>query len=253
MNILVSNDDGIHAKGIEVLVKKLRKAGHTTCVAAPLRESSGTGHGVTLHRPLRVIDYYKNNEHFGYAIDGKPSDCVKLGYWGLFEGIKFDFIISGINKGENLGSDVLYSGTVSAASEGALIGIRAIAVSAITRGQAPDYDTAADFLVKYLEDINDVEFPRDSFLNINVPNIGKENIKGYKYTKQGDRKYEDNFIERIDPQGNKYYWLGGEAVEYENDPKVDFNIVKSGYISITPINLNLTDENFMDTLKKRGK
>lgn len=252
MKILVSNDDGINAEGIKILVKTLKKAGHDVKVSAPLKEASGTGHGVTLHRPLRVTEVYEDGELFGYAVDGKPSDCVKLGYWGLFEEIEFDFIISGINKGENLGSDVLYSGTVSAASEGALLGKKAIAISAVTKGEKPKYEMAADFIVKYLEDIKDVEFPRDSFLNINIPNVEEEKLKGYKYAKQGDRKYVDNFIERIDPQGNKYYWLGGEAVEYEKDPFVDFNIVKEGYISITPINLNLTDEKFMQNLKERG-
>ncbi|BDU51008.1 5'/3'-nucleotidase SurE [Haliovirga abyssi] len=249
MNILISNDDGIHAKGIEVLHDCLKEAGHNVYVIAPAKEESGTGHGVTLHRPLRLQKINKNNIHFGYAVDGKPSDCIKLGYWGVFKDKKIDMIISGINRGENLGTDVLYSGTVSAAAEGALSGVRSIAVSLYKPSENPNYETAGKFLVKFLEEIDELEFPKESLLNINVPDLKFEDILGYKYTKQGDRKYIDNFIERDDPRGDKYYWLGGEVCETGDDPNYDFNVVKSNYISVTPINLDLTDYKFLSNLK----
>lgn len=254
MNILVSNDDGIHAEGIYVLVEELKRAGHNVYVVAPFKEESGTGHGVTLHRPLRVKEIYeKDGTLFGNAVDGKPTDCVKLGYWGIYKDIKFDLVLSGINSGENLGNDVLYSGTVSAAAEGAMLGMKALAVSQLASKEKFDYNSAAKFVIEYIESIKDVEFPNDTLLNMNIPNIPYENIKGLKYTIQGNRRYTDNFIERMDPRGNKYYWLGGEAEEYEENPEADFIVVKDGYVSITPINLNLTDTKFLAELKKKGE
>ncbi len=252
MNILVSNDDGIYAEGIKVLVNTLRKSKYNVYVVAPKKEESGTGHGITLHRPLRVEEVKRGEDFFGYSVDGKPTDCVKLGYWGIYKDIKFDFIISGINRGQNLGNDLLYSGTVSAAAEGAMLGIKSIAISLDIREDKKEfYNTAAEFLLVFLEKIKNVEFPKDSLLNVNVPSLPADKIKGIRYTEQGDRKYRDDFIERIDPRGNKYYWLGGEVIESETGGNVDFNIVKEDYISITPINLNLTDKNFLEMLNKK--
>lgn len=254
MNILVSNDDGINADGIHILVNSLKSAGHSVYVSAPMKEESGTGHGVTLHRPLRVKEIYgKDGIFFGNAIDGKPTDCIKIGYWGIYKDIKFDLVVSGINNGENLGNDVLYSGTVSAAAEGALLGMKSIAVSLVSPKDNPDYESAAKFVVEYIESIAELKFPANTLLNINIPNIDYDSLKGYKYTIQGDRRYIDNFIERVDPRGNKYYWLGGEAEEYEDNPDADFMVVKEGYVSITPINLDLTDKNFLAELKREGE
>lgn len=251
MRILISNDDGITAKGINVLRIALEKAGHDVYMVAPVKEESGTGHGVTLHRPLRVSEYIIDGNLIGYAVDGKPSDCIKLACWGIYKDIEFDMIISGINRGENLGTDVLYSGTVSAAAEGALTGVKSIAISMVKeKDKEFKFETASEFVVKYIEEIKNIDFPKESLININVPNLDYKDLKGFKYTKQGDRKYKDNFIERIDPQGNKYYWLGGEVFELENDKNADFNVVKEGYVSITPINLNLTDREFLERMKK---
>lgn len=253
MKILISNDDGINALGLKTLVRELKLKGHEVLVSAPMKEESGTGHGVTLHRPLRVSEVYENGEFFGYSVDGKPTDCVKIAYWGIYKNEKIDIMISGINNGENLGNDVLYSGTVSAAAEAALLGLKAIAVSLVSPGKDADYSNAAKFVCDYIENIKDIEFPKHTLLNINIPNFKINNIKGYKYTIQGDRSYVDDFIERYDPRGNKYYWLGGEAKEYEENPESDFMVVKDGYITITPINLNLTDRHFLDMLKKGEK
>lgn len=250
MNILISNDDGIYAKGIKVLEEYLRIAGHDTYVVAPMEEQSGTGHGVTLHTPLRLTKAYRNKNFFGYSVSGKPSDCIKVGFWEVFKDINFDFIISGINRGSNLGSDMLYSGTFSAAAEGALLGKRAIAISLVIDNQEKlHYETAAKFIVDYLEEVKNIQFPKDSLLNINVPNVKEEEIKGYKYTVQGDRRFKDDLIERIDPQGRIYYWLGGSAIEYEQNSDSDFVVVKENFISITPVNLNLSDKKFMNILK----
>lgn len=254
MKILVSNDDGIYADGIYALVEQLKSSGHEVYVSAPMKEESGTGHGVTLHRPLRVKEVYDDGEElFGYAVDGKPTDCVKIAYWGIYKNVKFDIMISGINNGENLGNDVLYSGTVSAAAEAALLGLKSVAVSLVSPGKNPDFKHAARFVAEYIEEIKELEFPRNTLLNINIPNLPYEHIKGYKYTIQGDRRYVDDFIERDDPRGNKYYWLGGEAKEYEENPEADFIVEKEGYITITPINLNLTDREFLNALKKEKK
>lgn len=249
MKILISNDDGIYAEGIKILKKYLEADGHKVYVVAPVKEESGTGHGVTLHRPLRIKKVEINDDFFGYSVDGKPTDCIKLGYWGIYKDIDFDYVISGINRGENLGSDILYSGTVSAAAEATLLGMKSIAVSVKSNGEKYNYDTAAKFLIEYLKELESVEFPKETLLNINVPNINYSEIKGYNYTIQGDRKYIDDFIEREDPQGNKYYWLGGELEEYGDSSDIDFNTVKENKISITPINLNLTDYNFLRKLK----
>lgn len=252
MNILVSNDDGIHSEGIKELVLALKKAGHNVYVSAPKFEQSGTGHGVTLHRPLRVENYIIDGEVFGVSIDGTPSDCVKLAYWGIYKDVKFDLLISGINKGVNLGSDVLYSGTVSAAAEGALLGIKSIAVSLEYNEKEMNYKHAAVFIKDFITKIGNLPFPRDVLLNVNVPNISADEVKGVKYTCQGDRKYRDDFIERTDPRGNKYYWLGGEVLEsFENkEQNIDFVALKEGYISITPLNLDLTDRSFLTVIEK---
>ncbi|MGM0507976.1 MAG: 5'/3'-nucleotidase SurE [Fusobacteriota bacterium] len=251
MKILLSNDDGIDAEGIRILRQYLKAEDHEVYVVAPQKEESGTGHGVTLHEPLRIKEVYKNNEFYGYAVSGKPTDCVKLAIWGIYKDTKFDYLISGINRGENLGTDILYSGTVSAAAEGSLLGLSSIAISVYTDKDKDtyNYDTAAKFLIDYLKEIKKDDFPRDSLLNINVPNIKYSELKGFDYTIQSEKRYEDNFTERIDPQGNKYYWLGGEAVEYGDGIELDFNAVKNKKVSITPIKLNLTDYTFLKRLK----
>ena len=250
MNILLSNDDGVFAEGIEVLAEYLLKNEHNVYIVAPSEEQSGSSQGLTLHTPLRVKKYpIKGIEAF--SVNGKPADCVKIAAWVLYKDIKFDLFISGINRGENLGSDVLYSGTVGAAAEACLVGIKSIALSLKKEGDIWRFNTAAKFIVNYLEKIEDLKFPENSLININVPNLEYEDIKGYKYTHQGARIYDDNFIRREDPKGDAYYWLGGEAVEKPDKPEADFLVIKEGYVSITPIKLNMTDESFLEILKER--
>ncbi|TDT69164.1 5'-nucleotidase /3'-nucleotidase /exopolyphosphatase [Hypnocyclicus thermotrophus] len=246
MNILISNDDGIYAEGIKILKNFLEKAGHKIYVTAPLDEQSGAGHGITLHSPLRIKEIERDGKFFGYGINGKPADCVKIGLLKLFKDKSIDLVISGINKGTNLGTDIFYSGTFGAAAEGSLLGVKSIALSLCDILDNNHFETAANFIVKYCDKIKNIKFPKDTLLNINVPNIVNEDIKGYVYTKQGDRRYLDNIIERIDTQGNKYYWLGGKASEKGEDLEIDFVAVKQGFISITPIKLDM----YSDELKK---
>ncbi len=250
MNILISNDDGIYAKGIKVLVENLKEKGHAVYVVAPLEEQSGTGHGVTLHTPLRVSKAYRDDGFFGYSVNGKPADCVKVACNYIYKDVEFDFLIAGINRGANLGTDLFYSGTFSAAAEGALLGLRSIAISLTDPNDDPYYETAAKFMIDYLEKIKHVEFPRDSLININVPNLDWEHIKGYKYSVQGDRRFKDSLVERVDTQGNIYYWLGGKADDTDELEYSDLNVVKEKYISVTPVKLSFTCEQFKKILEE---
>jgi 5'-nucleotidase len=250
MNILISNDDGIYAEGIKVLVDYLEKAGHKLYVVAPLEEQSGTGHGITLHHPMRVKEVYRDNKYFGNAVTGKPADTVKVGLAFLHKDEQIDFVISGINRGANLGTDLFYSGTFAAASEGTLWKKNAIALSLIVNGEKLHFESAGKFLVDYLEEIKEVKFPTGTLLNINVPNLPSEEIKGMKYTKQSNRKFVENLVERIDTQGNKYYWLGGSPIIGDHVENSDVQAVEDGYISITPVKLNLSDDELGDMLKK---
>lgn len=255
MKILVSNDDSINSEGIKILVEYLKNENYDVDVVAPFEEASGTGHGVTLHKPIRISKHYNsiNNDFFGYAVNGFPADCIKIGVSYLFNDKKYDYIISGINRGENTGSDLLYSGTVAAAAEGTLQGIKSIAISAESKDGKSNYHDAAKFLIYYLNIIKEIEFPQNTFLNINVPYNVNDNFSNFTYTYQGEKKYKDKIIEKIDPQGNNYYWLGIDSKLDTNGENFDSIILKNGIISITPINLNLTDYNFIELLNERKK
>lgn len=248
MNILVTNDDGIMAPGIFVLKKELEKK-HNVYVVAPDVERSATGHAITIRNPLWAKKIYTNNEFLGYAVNGTPADCVKLGLEAIYSDINFDIIISGINKGPNLGTDLLYSGTVSGALEGSLNGYPSIAVSSADY-QNPNYETAAKFVLGFLEEIEITEMPEFSALNINVPNVEYSQIKGYKITRQSKRRYRDYFEARKDPYGNTYYWMLGEIIEDDNEKDSDYFVLNENYVSITPIKSFLTDFEYMKKLKK---
>ena len=245
MKILLSNDDGIFAKGIETLAITLIANGHDVYIVAPDENSSGTGHGLSINKPLRYKKYKRNGTFFGYMVNGKPADCVKLARWEIYRDVEFDFMISGINRGANLGVDLFYSGTYGAASEAALLGIKSIAISlAEPFDHEKNYQTAADFITEFIEKIKSMEFPKNRVLNINVPNVKTEDIKGYKFTIQGDRTYEENFDKRLDPNGNEYFWITANVVEHSYNYDSDYNVIKENYISITPTKLDLTDVNF---------
>ncbi len=234
MRILVSNDDGVYSKGIKALAQALRSIADVT-VVAPARERSAASHSLTLHRPLRVIKISSQT----YAIDGTPTDAVTL---GIFEIMKHkpDLVISGINHGANLGDDVHYSGTVSAAFEGAIAGFPAIAISLMGRENLV-FGPAARFAVRICKKVYKEGLPKGSVLNINVPNVLQNKIKGYEWTKIGKRKYGDIIVEKIDPRGRPYYWIGGDETGFVDIRGSDCNAVLSNKISITPLRVDMTD------------
>jgi len=244
MKILLTNDDGIFAPGIQRLCQELEQE-HEVVVVAPDRERSATGHAITIHHPLRAKDMtFSDLKSKCIAIDGTPADCVKIAIESLLDQ-QPDIVISGINAGPNMGYDVLYSGTVSAAVEGLLLGIPAIAVSLVTDDRW-DFSYSAKFISKLLKEYQKVDIPDDVILNVNVPVDcnGKHRI-----TKLGNRSYKNTFEQRIDPRGESYYWLAGEAVEEGNSADTDVSTVKEGIASITPVKFSLTADSEIEKLK----
>jgi 5'-nucleotidase len=214
-------------------------------VVAPDSEKSAIAHSLTLHRPLRVEKIKKNF----YAVDGTPADCIHLGVNTILPK-RPQLIVSGINKGGNLGDDVIYSGTVSAAFEGTLLGIHSFAISLVSRSQFK-FDVAARFALKVARYIIKQGLPKNTFLNINVPNLDEEEIKSYKITQQGRLIHNgDGVIEKMDPRGRKYYWIGGGQLIFDKGRNTDVEAVSKSYISITPLNLDLTNYSSIRELKK---
>ena len=246
--ILVSNDDGIDSPGIYELVKSLKKLGDVR-VVAPDRQQSAVGHALSVSKPLRAISIKRDGETFGYAIDGTPADCVKLAIFGLLER-KPDLVVSGINHGSNTAINTLYSGTVSAATEGMLAGIPSIAVSVSNHGYDVDVKPAAEIACIIAEKILKTGLPEGTLLSVNVPDIPKEKIKGIKITKLSSSFWKDNYEKRFDPWGRAYYWFAGEFVLDEHNENTDEAGLQEGYATITPIKYDLTDHKFIDELKE---
>lgn len=239
--ILVSNDDGVYSDGIRELAKALEKIGKVV-VVAPDQERSAASHSLTLHRPLRV----KKIKNDIYSVDGTPTDCITLGVYELLKR-KPDLIVSGINKGANLGDDVHYSGTVSAALEGGIMGIPSIAISMMP-GETYHFATAANFAVRLVKKALKEGIPTGIILNVNVPNVPPKLVKGYQFTRQGKRDYGDIIAQRLDPRGKKYYWIGGNMTGFKDIKNSDCNAMLANMISITPIKVNLTDHESLETL-----
>jgi len=238
MNILISNDDGIYSTGLYELAKAMTRLGRVS-VVAPDREQSAIGHAITMHQPLRCKKIkLQDLDVDAWRISGTPADCIKIGVETLLPE-RPQLIVSGINRGENLGTDIIYSGTVSAAIEGSIFDIPSIAVS--YEGDNDDeFALAAQAAAGIIEQI--LEFGEQRLLiNMNIPRIKTlEEIKGVKIAKLGVKKYRNNFEERKDPRGKSYYWLAGELVEDEIAEDTDIYAVRKGYISITPLNVDLT-------------
>lgn len=247
MNILITNDDGIYADGIIELAKSISKIANVY-VVAPESQRSATGHAITIHSPIMVhkIDMGENIK--SYAISGTPADCVKVGIEGLFKDINIDLVLSGINNGSNLGTDVIYSGTVSAALEGFILNKPSIAISYDEVNVKREiYKDASKYVVNLVENIKDkLDLLNDCILNVNIPNT---KIKGSKITKLGQRNYDNAMVEKINPFGQKYYWIGGKLMELDQDENSDIDCVKDGYISITPINIEMTNLRKFELLK----
>ncbi|MBI1908645.1 MAG: 5'/3'-nucleotidase SurE [Deltaproteobacteria bacterium] len=248
MLILLSNDDGIHAEGLKVLAKELSSVARVV-IAAPDGEQSASSHSITLHRPLRVVRMARDL----YAINGTPTDCVTLGVHEILKGKggspkKPDLIISGINCGANLGDDVHYSGTVSAAMEGALLGIPSAAFSLVTLGEKKNYfRTASRFALKLARRLTRYHLPRGIMLNVNVPN--RPSASAARITKLGKRNYGEIIFEKIDPRGKKYYWIGGNEKSFVNIPGSDCNAIQAGHISITPLQVDMTHYPLFEELR----
>lgn len=235
MKILVTNDDGITAVGINVLAKALSAVGDVA-VVAPDRERSAVGHALTLHHPLRAVSQGDNR----YAVDGTPTDCVNLGIHSLLE-FKPDLVVSGINRGANLGDDITYSGTVSAAMEATLMGIPAFAVSLVTLNEGEHYETAANFAVRLARKVLENGLPPDTFLNVNVPDLPFDRVAAPLVTSQGRRCYEGTIVDKVDPRGRNYYWIGTADLKFHDIEGSDFVAVSRGHVSITPLHLDLTN------------
>jgi 5'/3'-nucleotidase len=245
VRLLCTNDDGFLAHGLECLVRAAEQIGDVTIVA-PDREQSATSHSLTLHHPLRPI---KRADH-RYQVDGTPTDCVMLAVEALMT-TRPDFVLSGINHGQNMGEDVLYSGTVAAAMEGLALGIPSIAISFAggdLRADISRLDEQIDVLAPLLRHLTSLpKFPRDTLLNINLPPIRREAIRGLRLTRLGRRVYSNSIQPMHDPWGREIYWIGGGDISWEGGEDSDFQAVRDGYISLTPLHLDLTHRDILDT------
>ncbi|NLB42997.1 MAG: 5'/3'-nucleotidase SurE [Clostridiales bacterium] len=250
MNFLLSNDDGIYAKGLFQLADSLSSLGKVTIVA-PHSERSATGHAITMLYPLRVKEVkLPGLDVKAYAVDGTPADCVKIGI-DLLLSARPDFVFTGINCGANLGTDVLYSGTVSAAIEGCIMGVPSAAFS-LVHGKEMDYTYAGQVAAEVVNLISDKGLTPNTLVNVNIPNIDSEQVKGMKVTRLGKRRYTKNYEKREDPRGGTYYWLAGEIVDEDMDDDIDMEATNNNYISITPLQYDLTDNAMLETFKMWG-
>ena len=247
MKILVCNDDGIDSQGIYCLVESLKEIG-TVTVVAPLKEQSAVGHAITMQIPLRVTKSYKDGKFFGYAVNGTPADCIKIGIRNIMKEPP-DLVVSGINHGSNTAINIIYSGTVSAAREAAIMDIPSMAVS-VTNHEVTDFRFAAKVTKLLAKELAGKDIPKGTLLNINVPDVPEEDIAGMILTKQGKSKWDDIYEQRIDPYGKDYFWLTGNLMEVDTEIETDQVAVKKNYVSISPIHFDLTDYETFDKMKK---
>jgi 5'-nucleotidase len=242
--ILVTNDDGVHSPGIIALYRAMKDLGDAYIVA-PDRERSAAGHSLTMHRPLRAEEIRERV----FSLNGTPTDCVTIGINKLLPK-RPGLVVSGINRGANLGDDITYSGTVSAAVEGTIFGIPSLAFSLIA-DRHYHFETAAFFAVKMASYALEHSLPYDTLLNVNIPNVPKEEIRGVKFTRQGKRVYEGSIQETFDPWGQKHYWIGGGQPFWERGEDMDIEAVQANYISVTPIHLDLTNYDALAYFKSK--
>ncbi len=246
MKILVTNDDGIYAPGILALAKALKKIADVV-VVAPDSERSAVSHAITLAHPIWFKKVKRDKKFFGYAISGTPADCVKFGIDVILKS-KPDLVVSGINFGDNDGCSVFYSGTVAGAREGALLGIPSIAVSLATFDN-PDFSYAAKLAAKVAQKVFAENLPKETFLNVNVPNLPKSRIKGILVTSQGMIPIHGKFHKRFDPNLREYYWMTGKVPVHQKDLSVDTYALAQGYVTLTPVACNLTHVQALEQLR----
>ncbi len=247
VSILVTNDDGIYAEGIKQLKEALEGLGEIT-VVAPLVEKSAVGHAITLSDPLRVMEIDRDGAFFGYAVNGTPADCVKLGARSILAR-KPDVVVSGINQGSNTATNIIYSGTVSAAAEGIIMQIPSMAVS-ITSYSVSEFSFAGKIARRLTSEILRYGLPEGTLLNVNVPPLSEEEIEGVVVTRQGKGRFEEAFDRRTDPNKRTYYWLTGKRMLLDSEDDVDDVVVNQNKVSVTPIHYDLTNYEFLQDLKK---
>lgn len=247
--ILVSNDDGIHGPGLQVLIKIAKSLSDDVWVSVPETEQSGTGHSLTLHQPLRV----RQESDRVFAVAGTPTDSVLLAVGHLLKDRKPDLVLSGVNRGSNTGDDVTYSGTVAAAMEGTLLGIPSIALSQIFRDpEDVPWDTAERYGADVIRQVTSNGWGRKTLMNVNFPPVHADAVTGIRATRQGRRKIGDGVIERLDPRGRPYIWIGPQRNGATAGPGTDLEAVENGYISVTPLCIDLTDEAALATLQEQS-
>jgi 5'-nucleotidase len=249
MHILVTNDDGVTARGLLALVQEMKKLGEVS-VVAPDRNWSASGHVKTMHRPMRVKHTTLEDGTPAMASDGAPSDCVALALLGLLPE-PVDLVISGINPFANIGHDITYSGTVAAAMEAVIGGVPGIAISLDSReglDSQRDYTASAHFASIVARKAITQDYPQNTILNVNVPALPPGEIKGIRITRQGLRLYQDELVMRDDPRGQPYYWIGGDPPTSIPEDGTDFGALEAGCVSITPLQLNLTDYDSLERL-----
>ncbi len=247
LNILLTNDDGIHAEGLWALHRVLSPR-HNVAVVAPDRERSAVGHGITLHHPIRATQITVNGGFRGWSVSGTPADCIKLAVVELLQK-RPDLVISGINPGANVGVNLNYSGTVAAAKEAALYGIAAMAVS-VQVDEDPVYDLAAKFIAHVVPLVDAKGMPPGVFLNINVPNVLSGRTAGVRVSRQGRALYGEYFDRRQDPRNRVYYWQGSDVSPRHNHRDSDGALLNSNYISVTPVRCDMTDYDALEALRK---
>jgi len=247
MNILLTNDDGIYAKGLWALYQHLENR-HVVTVVAPDRERSAVGHGITLHEPLCASKISLNGGWSGYAVNGTPVDCIKLGLVEILES-KPDIVISGINPGANVGVNINYSGTVAAAKEAALYGVPAIAGS-IQGYDIDHYGDIASFIEELAESVCKNGLPFGTILNVNFPCVTIKDCEGIRISRQGITRLSESFDKRRDPRNRTYYWYGTDLNETDNNSEIDSTALDEKFISITPIQCDMTDYTFLEDLRK---
>ena len=236
MRVLVSNDDGVDAPGIRILAAGLRDAGHDVLVVAPDRDRSGASNSLTLDMPVRVIQ----QDEATWRVYGTPTDCVHVAITGMLD-VDPDLVVSGINNTANLGDDVIYSGTVAAAMEGRYLGLPAVAVSLARRDhRGANYETAARAVVEIIARLVTDPLPADTILNVNVPDVPWQEVKGFEVTRLGNRHRAEPCVPQADPRGRTWWWIGAAGAAQDAGPGTDFHAVRDERISITPINVDLT-------------
>jgi len=250
IHVLLTNDDGVFAPGLFAVKTELERAGHRVTVCAPERQRSASGHSITLHKPLRIKQVVIEDGSLAWATSGTPADCVSLGLYEICQNDPVQVVVSGMNHGPNLGWDVTYSGTVSAAMEAVICGVPAIAVSATSYDDEIHWTPGARYVAETLVPIVAKNgLPPVTLLNVNAPSLPQEQIRGVRLSTQGDRQYVDRLEKRFDPLGKPYWWLGGKIHSEETAEGTDTHTVGDNYIAVTPIHLDLTAHAFLRDLK----